>query len=522
MQLGKLVTRSIQAGVQPDYAEEGVPVVKIGTMKSWDFDWSDVQFVDDEFYNARARRAGIRRGDILISSTGIGSLGKIDLWESDDRAVATVDVNIARIDPTRFKPQLLVHLLRHRAVQWQIDRELAGSTNQIHIYGDQLARLRVPTFAEKISVRLLTTIEKIRKDIATARAAVREPEDIINEILCAEFDYPLREHRERARERHFARTLATLAAGFTLRGSAKSHHPDFELTDAFFARVPHERVKAFVAVPIRLGATATKGDFIEDGAAYYVHPGATKRQRVIAPEDCHEVTQGFYDATQRRFSLRRGDVLINRSGEALGKVAIWESDKPAVASDFTMRVRFNARMNPRFAWLFFRSVMFQPQIEPESRGFSVPNIFPPEVERMHVVTCARDRQNTLAIQITVDLEARARQLRAIEQKRAEISALIENAIRRSTDALSVRIFPRPCRGAWLSGEGSGGVAALYPPANLRQTSGVRWGVVGSVCGLCSGSLLFHPFQGRRPPPPLHFGVASGTKPRARGSPLPDR
>ena len=223
-----------------------------------------------------------------------------------------------------------------------------------------------------------------------------------------------------------------MAAGFTLRNSAKFHHPDFELTERFFARTPHERVKAFVAVPIRLGATATKGDLIEEGDACYVHPGATKKQRAIALEDCHQVTQEFYDAHQRRFGLRPGDVIINRSGEALGKVAIFEhGDEPALASDFTMRVRFNDRMNPRFAWFFFRSVMFQAQILRELRGSSVPNIFPPQVERMHVVTCARPRQNALAAQITTALAALDTHRAAIESKRKEIDTLIDTAIAQS-------------------------------------------------------------------------------------------
>ena len=230
-----------------------------------------------------------------------------------------------------------------------------------------------------------------------------------------------------------------MAAGFTLRNSAKFHHPDFELTERFFARTPHERVKALVAVPIRFGATATKGDLIEEGDACYVHPGATKKQRAIALEDCHQVTQKFYDAHQRRFGLRPGDVLINRSGEGtigksgegtIGKSGIWESDEPALASDFTMRVRFNDTINPRFAWFFFRSVMFQAQVEREKRGMgNMTNIFPPQVERMHVVTCTRPRQNALAAQITTDLAALDTHHAAIESKRKEIDALIDGAIR---------------------------------------------------------------------------------------------
>ena len=96
-----------------------------------------------------------------------------------------------------------------------------------------------------------------------------------------------------------------MAAGFTLRNSARYHHPDFDLTEGFFARQKHEAVKAFVAIPIRLGSTAEKGDFVEDGAAYYVHPGGTKGQEAISLEDCHQVIEEFYKERPRRCGLKR-------------------------------------------------------------------------------------------------------------------------------------------------------------------------------------------------------------------------
>ena len=302
---------------------------------------------------------------------------------------------------------MLVHLLRHRVAKWQIERELAGSTNQIPIYGDQLARLRLPNFSRELQSKLLAHAKKIFRQVESARESLRRPQDIINEILGREFDCPLRGHLERAREQQYGRRFSQLSAGFTLRSSAKFHHPDFELTDRFFAATSHEGVKVYVAVPIRLGATAVKSDFVEDGAALYVHPGATKRQEVIDPEDCHQVTQEFYDKNRRRFGLSPGDVIINRSGEALGKIALFDSDEPAVASDFTMRVRFRDSMNPRFAWYFMRSVMFQGQIEREQRGTSLPNIFPGQVERLLIVECPRDRQDAVAAEVAAELKKRS-------------------------------------------------------------------------------------------------------------------
>jgi hypothetical protein len=405
--------------------------VKIAAMRNGHFDFTDAEFVSEEFFEANRRRAGVQSKDILVSSTGIGSLGKVDIWNSEEPALATVDVNIIRADPDLCDPDVLAFVLRSHPVQSQIQRELTGSTNQIHIYGDQLASLRIPVIERGKSTSLVEAIRRTDAELSRARRAIRREGDVIDDVISAEFGYPLREHRERSRVRDFTETLSGVGRGYMLRSSAKFHHPDFELTEQFFSRTPHARVKALVAVPIRLGATASKGDFVEDGAAYYVHPGATKRESVIALEDCYQVIEEFYESGRRRFNLRMNDIVLNRAGEGtIGKSALWTSEVPALFSDFTMRLRLTEHVNPRFVWYFLRSVMFQAQIEREKRGMgNMTNIFPPEVERMLIVACDPARQNSIARAIDEEL-ARLDALRAgIEAKRQEIDRLIDDAVR---------------------------------------------------------------------------------------------
>ena len=69
-----------------------------------------------------------------------------------------------------------------------------------------------------------------------------------------------------------------------------------------------------------------------------------------------------------------------------------------------MRVRVNADANPRFMWYFFRSVMFQAQIDREIMGASVHNVFPSQVEQMLIVGCNKKRQDTVANRITAELD----------------------------------------------------------------------------------------------------------------------
>jgi type I restriction enzyme, S subunit len=67
---------------------------------------------------------------------------------------------------------------------------------------------------------------------------------------------------------------------------------------------------------------------------------------------------------------------------------------------------------------FFRSVMFQAQVEREKRGMgNMTNIFPSRVERMRIPTCSLSRQNKLADQITTSLAQIDAHCAAIESKR---------------------------------------------------------------------------------------------------------
>jgi type I restriction enzyme S subunit len=423
----------LHRGVQPPKAAEeddDEPALAIGVteLKDGYIDYAQARRIAHSFYIENSHGAGIRSGDLLIASTG-ATIGKVDVFDSEEAAVANNHTTIVRVDTRRFNPVFLLAFLRTRLFQFQIDRDWSGSA-QPEIYPDELAVMRISALPKHKQDEAAARISAHESDIAAARTKVKPPASIIDEILCGTFRYPLSEHRERQRARQFKRSFLSFGDSYSLRGSVKFHHPDYELTDAYFASTPHQHVKAYLTVPIRLGASLTQEVMDDEGEAYYVHPSATRHEERIDTRDCHRITQAYYDANKRRAGLRVGDVLINRSGEGtIGKVALFDLNEPCLFSDFTMRLRFAGPMNPRFAWFYFRSVMFQSQVEREKRGMgNMMNIFPSQVETLLVPACRRTRQDALANQITSALDDRRRELQTIESRRQEIAALIESAL----------------------------------------------------------------------------------------------
>lgn len=369
-------------------------------------------------------------GSADILTTGLRpNLGKTFLNDSAKRLAGSTEWIPIKLNQDRLDPVLAKYYLLSAQYVDYAERLLSGKEHP-RVADSDVAALRVPFPSIEAQQNLVAKIKALEDGQTAARCALRSPVDVINELLCAEFGYPLREHRERARTQHYTAPFVQMAHGYMLRNSAKFHHPDFELTEQFFSRTPHVRVKSLVAIPPRLGATASKGDFVADGGAYYVHPGATKRQDVIALDDCYQITEQFYELTRRRFGLRTNDIVLNRAGEGtIGKAGLWEIEEPAVLSDFTMRLRPAEHVNSRFLWYFLRSVMFQAQVNREKRGMgNMTNIFPPEVERMLIVDCARARQDSVAKTIDEELARLDALLEGIKAKRREIDRLIDEVV----------------------------------------------------------------------------------------------
>ena len=371
-------------------------------------------------------------GDSDILTTKLRpNLGKTILNRPDEPLIGTTEWIPFKINSQRLLPVIFKwYLLSPRFID-NAGRLLSGKEHPRVSQAD-LENLLVPFPPLHLQRQIATQIEAIEADISTARDGLEKPSDAIDRQLSTTFGFGLDEYRNRKRPQHFERSLSSFAGGFGLRSSVKFHHPDFEIVADFLRAKPHKRISEFLAVPIRLGAQLTQAALDDEGEAFYVHPSATKKQEPIETADCHRVTQEFYDDQKERNSLRPNDVLLNRSGEGtIGKVAIYNlENQPCIFADFVMRLRFNERMNPRFAWYYGRSLFFQSQVEREKRGMgNLTNIFPSQVETLLVPDIGREKQDELADSIAAELKILADRREAIEQGRRDIENLLENALK---------------------------------------------------------------------------------------------
>jgi type I restriction enzyme S subunit len=179
VKLANVLSEIIHRGASPKYDENGsIPVVKTGHLKNGYIEISQEEFVEEKFYKS-STRSQIKKGDILIASTGKGSLGKIDLVETDEDLVADGHLSILRIDKKKYNRLFLVYFFRSVLGYFQIERDFTGATNQIELYANEISNfliLNLPlSHQQKIvdEIKLeLDAQEKIKKQIELERQKI--------------------------------------------------------------------------------------------------------------------------------------------------------------------------------------------------------------------------------------------------------------------------------------------------------------------------------------------------------------
>jgi restriction endonuclease S subunit len=138
------------------YSEDGtVPIIRSG----------DLADIDDD---VRFLRAGdgasffkLERGDVLISSIGFGSIGKVQVFDKPGTFGTVSEVTVIR--QTMLDPHFLAAFLRSKPGQVQIERWVTGATGQLHLYPRDVRRIMVPLAEEELQKSMRAAAERMRE-----------------------------------------------------------------------------------------------------------------------------------------------------------------------------------------------------------------------------------------------------------------------------------------------------------------------------------------------------------------------
>jgi len=177
----KDITESYEKGIQPKYNPDGgIPVVKIANLKNGYIDFSEPEFITEEYFKNLDEKKKLKQDDVVICATGKISLGKIDFYDYEQESITTVDNYILRLNKD-YNPLFFTYFFRSILGYFQIERDYTGATNQIHLYWDQISNFQIPKIPLKSQQKIVDEIkaeldkqEEIKSKIETERNKIDE------------------------------------------------------------------------------------------------------------------------------------------------------------------------------------------------------------------------------------------------------------------------------------------------------------------------------------------------------------
>lgn len=166
----KHATTVLSRGTAPEYVDDG-PVRAVGQAanQAIRLDWERTRFHDYRG-NAKKLKGYLIPGDVLINSTGTGTLGRVGYFAGgpDSRpCVADGHITVARADPHVLDARYLYYWLSSRLFYDYVYSALVvGATNQIELNREKLATAPIlaPPLREQRRIAGLLDAETSRLD----------------------------------------------------------------------------------------------------------------------------------------------------------------------------------------------------------------------------------------------------------------------------------------------------------------------------------------------------------------------
>lgn len=152
----------LKRGRSTRYGNTNIQVIKSGQARGFEnFDFTNKYYAES---NSVLDERALQKGDLLINSTGVGTAGRVTLFNLEGKFVADSHITILRLDPQVAIPKYVLYCLAHIGFK-NIERMAKGSSGQIELTLTTIESIQIPKLSIEDQTNLVKSIENIEIQI---------------------------------------------------------------------------------------------------------------------------------------------------------------------------------------------------------------------------------------------------------------------------------------------------------------------------------------------------------------------
>ena len=321
----------------------------------------------------------------------------------------------------------VLYLLRTKRIRNVIDSNIYRGIGISSFKLKDLLKIPIRNISRELQDDVVSRIKSIEEKIAKLKISKIPIQDSIDSIFQRIFAFDYCKFEKLKSIKHYKVKETLFSDNPDLRFSVKFHRPAGDFVMKQLSGFADKKIKNYLAEPIVLGASISPKDYDENGKAYYISMATIKTLEVVL-DDTQLVSDAYFESNRAK-SVQKDDIILARSGVAIGKTAIVTSDFNGIFADFTMRIRFDKnKYNPQFAYYYLRSKYFQYLIEIYKKGLQNQNIFPIVIQEFPIPNISLCKQQCIVDEIQAEMKKQNEIKNEIVHLRSQIDDIIIKSI----------------------------------------------------------------------------------------------
>jgi len=407
---------------QEDKKYKGIPTGQ--TYLDEDGDIKDFQLVTANDHPGRIKYK-ISNNNILISSLRLAKSPALYFENQDlSKYVFSNGFYIFKVKEG-WNNKFILYVLRTNKLKNILDNHVYRGIGISAYKKEDLLKIKIPIIPKADQDQIISQIEPIEKNIKSLKAQIKQPQEVINKVFTREFGFDLEKFYRLKKIKNYYLDLSACSNNKDIRNSVVFHSKSAQFVMSELKKITGSKMKHFITEPIVLGASISPSDFNENGKYYYISM-ATVKNYILELDDTQLVSDDYSNQNLNK-KIEKYDIIMTRSGVAIGKFALVEDDIRGIFADFTMRIRVK-NYNPYFAYYYFRSEYFQHLVHTNKKGLQNKNIFPSQIQEFPMIDISLREQQKIVDEIKAELDKQKKIKQKMKTERNKIEEIIKKVI----------------------------------------------------------------------------------------------